>query len=98
MHTASPIDFVKTYLNLGVLFSNDTVPVADKPGHTEMPNTKTIHYVKKYCEFFCDLCLQEYEFQKFESEILAIAILLCARKGVKVSPVWNPEISRLTTR
>lgn len=47
-----------------------------------MPSRKTIEYVKKYCEFFVDLCLQEYEFQKFTSSDLATAIIICARKGV----------------
>ena len=98
LHLATPMDFVKVFLGLGILFSDDKVRVQGQLGVTEMPTTKTLHYTKKYCEFFADLCLQEYEFQKYDSETLAVSIILCARKGVKISPVWNAELSTLTSK
>ena len=59
---SSPIDFLNVYLALGILFSNDRVPVPQNPQEMDVPNSKTLEYVRKYCEFFADMCLQEYEF------------------------------------
>jgi hypothetical protein len=58
---ATPIDFVKVYLGLGCVFSNDKIPQEAKY-ELSSPTTKTLEYIKKYCDFFVDLCLQEYEF------------------------------------
>ena len=63
---------------------------------SQSPSVKTLEYIQKYCEFFVDLCLQEYEFQKFKSIDMAVAIILCARKGVRISPVWSPEFEKMT--
>ena len=27
---------------------------------------------------------------------MAVAIILCARKGVRISPIWNPELQKMT--
>jgi len=93
---ATPIDFVKVFLSLGVVFSTDRVPSQEYSGRSVSPSAKTLEYIQKYCEFFVDLCLQEYEFQKFKSVNMAVAIILCARRGVKITPIWNPEFERMT--
>ncbi len=93
---ATPIDFVKVYLSLGCVFSNDKVPSTEYHQKTTSPTSKTLEYIQKYSDFFVDLCLQEYDFQKYSSHEMAVAIILCARKCVRMSPVWNPELETLT--
>lgn len=47
--------------------------------------------MRKYAEFFVDLCLQEYEFRKFDSLTLAISVIIAARKTVGLEPLWHAE-------
>ncbi|CAI2386749.1 unnamed protein product [Moneuplotes crassus] len=91
----TPADFVSLFLNQGIVYSDDLV-FADKFGSQPKPPTlKNIRYVRKYCEFFVDLCLQEQAFHEYSSIILAISIILAARKSVNISPIWNDEFSKL---
>jgi Cyclin, N-terminal domain/Cyclin, C-terminal domain len=53
-------------------------------------------YVKKYAEFFCNLCLQDYAFQQYLPTQLAAAILLASRVALQLEPRWRPELVRLT--
>jgi len=57
-----------------------------------IPNSKTVEFINKYLDFFVDLVLQEYEFQKYPAKDLAIAIIIAAWKGSKIYPIWNPEL------
>ena len=43
-----------------------------------LPNSKTVEFINKYLDFFVDLVLQEYEFQKYKSKDLAVAIIMAA--------------------
>ena len=61
----------------------------------EKVTAKTAHCIKGYAEFFIDLCLQEYEFQKFDSHTLACAVILAARRIVHMKRTWNDEFYRL---
>ena len=79
---ATPIDFLNVYLAMGIMFSNDRVPSAHNAQEMDIPNQKTLEYLRKYCEFFIDLCLQEYDFQRYESQTIAVAVIMSARKGV----------------
>ena len=60
------------------------------------PSSKTADYARKYTEFFADLALQEYEFQKYNPHEIAVGIIVCARKCAKITPVWNAELEKLT--
>jgi hypothetical protein len=53
-------------------------------------------YVKKYTEFFCNLTLQEYDFQQYVPTVLASAIVLASRVALHLEPRWRPELVRLT--
>jgi len=88
-------DFVSLFLNQGIVYSDDLVLSTKFPSTPTAPTLKTVKYVKKYCEFFVDLWLQEQNFQKYSCIVLAIAIILAARKAVNIEPVWNEEFSFL---
>ena len=60
------------------MFEDDTFqarPVVDK-----VPR-----YVQKYAEFFADLCLQDYAFQRYEPSLLAAAIITASRKALHIA-------------
>lgn len=53
-------------------------------------------YVKKYAEFFANLCLQEHSFHRYLPTLHASAIILAARVALQLEPRWRPELVRLT--
>ena len=97
LHFATPADFLVLFLNQGIVYSNDEIYNSKrwKSRETESPSLKIVQYVRKYAEFFVDLWLQEYEFQKFESHTLAWAIVLASRRAVHFKKTWNPEFEFL---
>lgn len=56
-----------------------------------------LKYVRKYADFFAELCLQEYTFQQYLPSVMAAAVVAAARRAVKIDPIWNPELEGLTT-
>ncbi len=51
--------------------------------------------MKRYAEFFADLCLMEYDFRKYDSLTLAVSIIIAARKTVGLEPLWHEEFDVL---
>ena len=49
--------------------------------------------MKKYGDFFADLCLQEYSFQQYPSSLLAAAVVMASRRALAIVPYWCPELS-----
>lgn len=92
---STPADFVNLFLNQGIVYSDDLVVSGKFNSVPTAPTLKNVRYVRKYCEFFVDLCLQENGFKKYSTIILAIAIMLAARKSVNITPIWNEEFGRL---
>mmetsp|Transcript_31129 Transcript_31129/g.54123 ORF Transcript_31129/g.54123 Transcript_31129/m.54123 type:complete len:152 (+) Transcript_31129:453-908(+) len=88
-HVVTPMHFIEHFLSLGVVYASDTVegkPVTER----------VTRYVRKYADFFADLVLQEYGFLRFDSLALARACIACARKAVKIFPIWNEELTELS--
>lgn len=56
----------------------------------------TVEHCQKFNEFFCDLCLQELNFYKYESKIIAASILALSRANVKLREVWPDNLAHLT--
>lgn len=84
-----PIHVVGYFLAKGCTFVNDSWQGRDLID-------KIPKYVKKYAEFFCNLTLQEYAFQRYPPSHLAAAIILASRVALQLEPRWRPELSRLT--
>ena len=57
---------------------------------------KLLRFLRKYSEFFVDLALQEYIFNKYSSHILACAAIAGARKAIGITPIWNEELIEFT--
>jgi hypothetical protein len=53
-------------------------------------------YIKKYVEFFCNLCLQDYQFQQYLPTKLAAAVVLASRVALHIEPYWRTELVQLT--
>jgi hypothetical protein len=66
-----------------------------RSSNTEKVTANVAHYVRGYAEFFVDLWLQEYGFQKFDSHTLAWAVVLASRRAVHFRKTWNYEFEYL---
>lgn len=84
-----PIHICGYFLSKGATFENDLWQ-----GRSLIE--KIPKYVKKYADFFCNLTLQEYAFQKYLPSHLAAAIILASRVALQLEPRWNPELMALT--
>jgi Cyclin, C-terminal domain len=89
LKTITPYQFTQFYLAKGCAFASDNSMIRDI-------DAKLLRYLRKYAEFFVDLSLQDYEFIKYESHIVACASIAGARKAVGLLPVWNDELTELT--
>jgi len=77
------------FLAKGVTFMDDTWQ-----GRTLIE--KIPKYVRKYAEFFANLCQQEYAFSQYLPTELAAALILASRTALQLEPRWRPELARLT--
>lgn len=84
-----PLHFIGYFLAKGVTFENDSWQ-----GRALIE--KIPKYVRKYADFFCNLTLQEYQFQQYLPSQLAAAILLASRVALHLEPRWRPELAELT--
>jgi Cyclin, C-terminal domain len=57
---------------------------------------KVTRYMKKYVEFFANLCQQDYSFQRYLPSTIAAASVLAARRALCVQPLWRPELETLS--
>lgn len=84
-----PIHFCGYFLSKGATFENDSWQ-----GRSLIE--KIPKYVKKYADFFCNLTLQEYAFQKYLPSHLASGIVLASRVALQLEPRWNHQLTALT--
>lgn len=89
LRAVPPIHFMGYFLAKGTTFEDDT-------WQNRCLIEKIPKYVKKYADFFCNLTLQEYSFQKYLPSMLAAAILMASRVALQLQPRWRPELVRLT--
>lgn len=84
----TPLHFLGLYIEKGMIFTTDTMQ-----GVPLIP--KVPRYVKKYVEFFADLTLQEYAFQRYLPSKLAAAIVAASRRALSIRPLWNKALTEL---
>mmetsp|Transcript_21499 Transcript_21499/g.44819 ORF Transcript_21499/g.44819 Transcript_21499/m.44819 type:complete len:315 (-) Transcript_21499:30-974(-) len=89
LRAVCPLHFVGFFLSKGVTYEADLWQ-----GRALIP--KIPKYVKKYAEFFCNLTLQEYAFQRYSPSHLAAAIVMASRVALNLSPRWRPDLASLT--
>jgi hypothetical protein len=88
--TITPLKYLGVFFFKGVVFEDDTVQGRELI-------SKVPRYVNKYLQFFSDLCLQEYSFQKYRTSLLASAIIAASRRALYIKPLWCPELEDLTS-
>ena len=98
----TPLHFLRIYVSKRPLYTagppdyhrNQPVTVAD-----ETRVERLFLYVQKWCCFFCSMCLQHREFSgdRIESAKLGAAVLLVARRNLKLTPEWRPELTAMTS-
>ena len=89
LRAVPPLHVIGYFLSKGAVFDDDTWQ-----GRALID--KIPKYIKKYCDFFCNLTLQEYGFQQYLPTMLAAAILLASREALQITPRWRPELKALT--
>jgi hypothetical protein len=89
LRAVPPIHVIGYHLSKGVCFEEDSWQGRELID-------KIPKYIKKYADFFCNLTLQDYSFQRYLPTHLAAAILLASRVALQLEPRWRPELVRLT--
>lgn len=84
-----PIHIIGYFLSKGATFVDDSWQGRELI-------EKIPRYVKKYADFFCNLTLQDYSFQRYLPTQLSAAILLASRVALQLEPRWRPELVALT--
>ena len=87
--THTPLHFTGYYLTKGVLF------IPDKMQGRALIK-KVPSYLKRYVEFFADLCLQDYKFQEYTPSLMGAAIVMASRRALGIVPLWRKELETLT--
>jgi Cyclin, N-terminal domain/Cyclin, C-terminal domain len=82
----TPMHFVGIYIDIGVIFDFD---------YTKKNKKCLASSFHKYCEFFVDLCVQEYEFLVFNVEQIALGCIAASRRILELN-TWPCEIQLLS--
>lgn len=51
---------------------------------------QVVIYMKKYVDFFANLCQQDYQFQRYRPSHIAAAAILAARRALCI--MWVPSV------
>jgi hypothetical protein len=93
LECTTPMDYLDFFLAQGVVFMDDKIT---QGGMMKVASKKASESVRKYCEFFADLCLQHYSFTEYSSLETASAIIASARKAIKFQKIWCDHLIALT--
>jgi len=91
INAITPIHFITLFQGRGIVFQNDSFEGGPQS------RSQVLKYIKKYVNFFAELSLQEYTFQQYLPSVMSAAIIAASRRAVKIDPMWNKELERLTT-
>eukprot|EP00826_Nyctotherus_ovalis_P026235 TRINITY_DN2050_c0_g1_i3.p1 TRINITY_DN2050_c0_g1~~TRINITY_DN2050_c0_g1_i3.p1 ORF type:complete len:355 (+),score=48.18 TRINITY_DN2050_c0_g1_i3:146-1210(+) len=87
------LDFIQLFEAQGIVFNSDKVNASN----TEKPVTQRIaESVKKYAEFFAEMCLQRPGLAKFNKLQVACGCVAAARKQMQLALVWSEELEAMT--
>jgi len=92
LECVTPMDFIDFFLAQGVCFVDDKILQGNASKHVSKKITDSI---RKYCEFFADLCAQHYSFVKYDSIDVASAIIAATRKILKFQKIWCDHLTAL---
>ncbi len=89
LSSVTPVHCLSFFEGRGVVFQDDS-------WNGRALIDKIPRYVKKYNDFFANLCLQDYFYTQFSPTHLAAAIVYSARHALSLTPRWRPELEALT--
>lgn len=90
LRSVTPIQFLELFFMRGVVFSKDRSAL-----HV-IDDDRFLRKIRKYAEFFADLALQEYAFNRYDPHLIACACIVASRKVLAVVPIWNRHLSEIT--
>eukprot|EP01083_Nonionella_stella_P022860 63175_1 len=89
-----PIHFLEYYIDVasgGCVFDDDALGT-----HRDLHlNKQSNVYLNKFAIFFCDMLCQDYSFYQYLPSIVACAVLIAARRALKIEPYFNCKLMRL---
>jgi len=86
------LHFLAHFFHNGVLYEDDMIHQTQT---SAVSLKKITRYLQRYAEFFAEMTLQEYGFQKYSSSIVAASIVVASRKAINIMPYWRPEMEPL---
>lgn len=81
----TPLHYLGIFHSRGVLFETDTIAYKSLV-------QKVLKYMKKYTDFFAEMCLQEYTFQQYAPSLLAAAVVMAARRALVIRPLTHAAL------
>lgn len=78
--------FINLLLSFGSVYPDDTI-------NSRKINISDIAAYEKYVRAFGELCTKSFQFQKYPNSFLAICIIICSRKIIKLDTFWRDELS-----
>ncbi|MBA59068.1 MAG: hypothetical protein CMQ40_07830 [Gammaproteobacteria bacterium] len=88
--TYNALHFTMHWLAQGVIYPTDKM--AGNPC-----NNRVVKYLRRYTDFFADLCLQDYSFQRFRESVKGAAFLYSSRRAMSIEPIWPDRLVQITT-
>lgn len=93
----TPIHFTASLLGMGVVFTDDRIEGKSAGERKFQPvDMRAVKCVKRYVEFFADLCLQDYSLYQWDSSIVGMACVVAARRANRVNPLWSRHFDELS--
>ena len=82
--------FIHYWVVQGVVFKEDRI-------RDRECTIKVANFAKRYADFFYELCLQNFSFRRYKESLFAATCIYCARKALKITPLWRESLSVITT-
>ena len=84
-----PLHFVQYYLCCDLVFDEDKC-------NGQSADRNTHRRVRRYVDFFIDICQQEYEFTKHLPSVIAATVIAASRRAMLIEPIWNMKLTQMT--
>jgi len=93
LQCVTSFDFIQLFVAQGVVFTNDMVKTSRG---NKIATLKVSESVRKYAEFFAEVCAQRHALTNYSALELACGIIAVARKQMKLINIWTHEVELLT--
>lgn len=100
----TPLHYVKLFYSTGVVFASDTffddiskvqIQLDNRSDENSALVSECLRSIRMYCDHFADLSTLDYYMLQFEESVIALSIIICARKQSKVEPEYSEHFQKL---